>query len=528
MGSVASVCFPSETSAVKANAEETKRAEQQKLTETKDDDGTFDRKSLVDSLTKKLKDADQMELLAYEAELSDDELKILGNDINSIDFKQVDKLYKKCMKSEGKDEDTINPFPSENIIDVSELKDTESNELIELGYKAISNGECAIIILAGGQGSRLGFDKPKGAYIIDGLLSKKSIFEIHLNKLKKVSSIANTKNNGNAGDIPLYIMTSKATHGDTLQYLKDNNYFGYNGDNVKLFQQKYFPCMYNNGKIILKSKYEISFNPNGNGGIYPALKDEGILIDMKKRGVKYVQIFGVDNILAKMGDPLWFGNIIKMKADASNKTTRKTEPTEAIGVMCLRNNKPSVLEYSEITTEMSELKDDTDNNLLYSCGNLAMHAFSFEFLDKFVNGDDNILDKLPIHVAKKKIAYYDAKLGKTVPKGDLTENNGIKLEYFIFDSFSFADKMTAVNIKRSNEFAPVKNKSGKDSPATALTLYSNFCKQLLIKNGAILEDNSDDKICEISPLTSYDGEGLDKYNGKTIQLPVLIDDKSKL
>ena len=209
----------------------------------------------------------------------------------------------------------------------------------------------------------------------------------------------------------------------------------------------------------------------------------------------------------------------------SNKTCQKTEPTEKIGVMCLRNNKPSVIEYSEITEEMANLRVDPNDNtsdLSYGCGNLAMHTFSVKFLQKVVLPETGFIKQLPIHVAIKKIPYYDENTNSTI-KPDTP--NGCKLEYFIFDTFMFANNITTFNIRRDEQFSPVKNANGKDSPQTAREHVSNFWKKRVetITNGDVIFQG--DGLFEVSNILSYDGEGqqlLDKTKGKTLKLPLLL------
>eukprot|EP01084_Bolivina_argentea_P006669 12650_1 len=419
----------------------------------------------------------------------------------------------------------MKPFPHSDAFNINSIGDI--NKLCTTGFKNISQGKCSVIILAGGQGTRLGFNKPKGCYEI-GAISKKSIYQLVLEKMISIKNTAR-KTMNIPSDVkiffPIYFMTSEATHYETFDYLEKNKYFGC--ENVTLFKQKLFPCLEElTGKFIMKTPSEIAMSPNGNGGIYSSLILNGIFDNMCKRGIEYIQIFGIDNILARIGDPLWFGHMIESNIDSSNKTCIKTEPHEKVGVMCLKYGKPFVTEYTELTKEMVELKQKDNSELEYCYGNLAMHMFSVNFLKKICYDKSNKY-ALPIHVARKQIPFYDSKKKETIKPAD---KNGIKLEFFVFDTYQYSEKCTVYNILRNEEFAPVKNKNevGKDSPLTATIAYSNFWKQQIIKHGGKFDNddyNNDKLFCEVSPLFaylpySYDNDEFKKrVNGKTFTLP---------
>lgn len=231
-------------------------------------------------------------------------------------------------------------------------------------------------------------------------------------------------------------------------------------------------------------------------------------------------------MLARCGDPLWFGHMAESEADVSNKTCIKKDPHEKIGIMCLKEGKPAVTEYTELTTEMVELKQKGSSDLEYCYGNLAMHQFSVKFIAKICGEEEQY--PLPIHVARKKIPFYDAESKETVTP---ETNNGIKLEFFIFDTFQYSEKCTVFNILRGEEFAPVKNAKGKDSPMTAKIAHSNYWKKEVIRNGGKFEGDGDveneEMICEVSPLFGYLPYGDEMFkqrvNGKTFSLPCYLE-----
>jgi len=452
--------------------------------------------------------------------------------IKSIDFPLINKLYERGMREEKEIESKgakLSPFPHSDAYNISTIGDVP--KLIASGFRAIAAGKCCVIILAGGQGTRLGFERPKGCYPI-GAKSGKSIYQLLIEKALAIKRLA-AQHQG-IDDLaqirfPLYFMTSSATHGETQSFLNQNQYFRYDFQDIHLFQQDLFPCLTEqDGKFIMETASSIAMSPNGNGGIYSSLKSSGIYRSMIENHIEYIQVFGIDNILARIGDPLWYGHMIESKADCSNKTCIKRDPHEKIGIMCLRNGKPAVTEYTELTKDMVEMKQKANaNELEYCYGNLAMHQFHIDFISKICN-DIKEEYPLPIHIARKKIPFCHAKTMKTVQP---EQPNGIKLEFFVFDTFQYSNKCTVYNILREEEFAPVKNAKGNDSPRTARVAVSNYWKKQIMKHGGAFSNdkdgNIDDLICEVSPLFAYlpyaDPLFKKRVNGKTFTLPVYLE-----
>jgi len=414
-----------------------------------------------------------------------------------------------------KKDEKISPFNETTIL--SESKTENISLWYDEGIKLISLGKVGAILLAGGQGTRLGFDRPKGCYDL-GLPSHKTLFHIQADRIIKLKLLAAKKHKIEISKIslPWYIMTSFQTDMATREFFKEQKHFGLDEKDIFFFSQGNLPCLTSEGKIILESPYQVSQAPNGNGGVYRGLKMSGALDDMKRRGVVYNHFYGVDNVLVKVADPVFIGFVHHQKSECGNKVVLKTDWQEKVGVMCNKNGKAGVVEYSELTPELSQSRG-SDGQLIYSAGNIGSHVFSTDFLQTVADADC-----MPFHVAKKKIPHVDNN-GKTVTPD---KENGMKLEMFVFDSFALAKKMVCLAVLREGEFTAVKNATGIDSPHTARQDISQYHMKLATSAGAIInfdKEKDSDKLFEISPLVSYAGEGLNHIKGKTFSLPCLLD-----
>lgn len=430
----------------------------------------------------------QEHLLKYFNELSLSEKENLVYQILNIDFEFITSLYENLVKEKRHEKtEDIKPLQACKLEDVSE---NEKEDYYKIGIEKIKSGKIAALLLAGGQGSRLGHVGPKGAFDI-GLPSHKSLFQLQCERLMNISKKCGKY-------ITWYIMTSHINHRDTIQFFEDNDYFGYLKENIVFFKQGMLPTVDSHGKILLSEKGKVSMGPNGNGGCFLALRDEGILKDMKLRGIEWVHLYGVDNALVRVADPYFIGFTVKTELPASSKAVAKKSPSEKAGVFCYRDSRPSVIEYTELPLEMAH-KTDIDGNLIYDNANIISHLLKVEFIEEFVNHE------IPFHVANKKISYVDNEgeiIRPNVP-------NGYKFESFIFDILSYSHDMAALKVKREEEFAPVKNKEGVDSPQTARELMFNLHKQWLLSKGITTEELKS-KVVVISPLSSYSGENIKK------------------
>jgi UDP-N-acetylglucosamine/UDP-N-acetylgalactosamine diphosphorylase len=422
------------------------------------------------------------------------------------------------------------------------------------GLQAISSNQVAAVVLAGGQGTRLGFDGPKGLYDI-GLPSRKTLFQLQAERIRKVQELASSASSS-ASDfaasassadgkgaaaavvIPFYVMTSPLNHDATIRHFEDHTYFGLTKDQVFFFRQGVLPCLDFQGRILMESPGRVAVAPDGNGGIYPALQASGALDDMARRGVTCLTVFSVDNALVRPADPVFVGYCLQQRADVGNKVVRKLHPHEAVGVLACKKNPGRtrccvvVVEYSEITPEMAELVDPATQQLAYGAANIAHHYFTVDFVRSRVLTSMQDL----YHAARKKIPYYDFEQRKTIDKPK--DPNGIKLEAFIFDAFMLSQNMAVMEVSREDEFAPVKNAAGQDSPESARRLVSQLAKRWIRGAGGTLVNDDDDddnddndsdsagsRLCEIVPGTSYAGEGLEgivESKGGTVECPFLL------
>ncbi len=389
----------------------------------------------------------QEHLIGFYDELTEKEKQNLIEQIKRIDFDKISKLYEETKKSNKFAEDKIEPM---SYIDKNKLSKEEKKRLEEIGEKVISSGQYAVATMAGGQGSRLGHHGPKGTF---ELFPGKSLFEILCDNLKKANNRYNII-------IPWYIMTSKENNDDTVKFFEGKNYFGYPKEYVKFFTQGELPMIDTNGRILLETKGRIKEAADGNGGIFNSMIRAGIYADMKNRGIKWVFIGAIDNALLNMADSLLLGMTKDKGMFAASKTISKLNPQERVGVFCKRNSKPSVIEYSELPEEMAVMRDK-EGELFYGEAHIMCNLFSIDVLDKIGK------EKLPYHAAFKKANYID-KNGEVV---EATKPNAYKFESFIFDAFSTLDDILLMRAKREEEFAPVKNATGTDSPETARELY---------------------------------------------------------
>ena len=393
----------------------------------------------------------QEHLLKYYDELNEEQKKILINEILETDFELLNKLYNNI----GKEKHTEHDITPVSYIDKSKLTKEKAEYYRKKGEEAIKKNKYAVVIMAGGQGTRLGHNGPKGTFYLD-LQPKKSLFEIFCDKLKEIKKKYNVT-------IPLYLMTSRENNNATKKFFEQNNYFNYSKSAVKFFIQGEIPMIDKEGKVLLTENKLIKQAANGHGGIFEALFKNGIVDDFKKKGVEWVFIGPVDNPLVQMVDEIAIGYAEDKNLLALGKSIVKANPEEKVGVFCKKDGKPSVVEYTEISKEMAE-KTDSKGELVYGESHINCNIFNIKGIEKIG------AKKLPYHTAFKKATYID-KNGKLV-KPDAP--NCYKFETFIFDSFENLDNMEVLRGKREEEFAPVKNKEGVDSPETAIKLYKKY------------------------------------------------------
>ncbi|KKA26188.1 hypothetical protein TD95_000078 [Thielaviopsis punctulata] len=416
---------------------------------------------------------------------------------------------------------TLEPLPESATASIMDSAPADIDRWYKSGLGLIAANKVAVVLMAGGQGTRLGSSAPKGCFDI-GLPSKKSLFQIQGERIRRVEQLAATAagKSADAVTVPWYVMTSGPTRGPTEAFFRENGFFGLKEGNVKTFEQGVLPCISNDGKILMESPGKVAVAPDGNGGIYAALVASGVLEDMKKRGIEHVHAYCVDNCLVKVADPVFIGFAAEKDVDIATKVVRKRAANESVGLILLKNGKPDVVEYSEIDEATATAVDPKQPGVLrFRAANIVNHYYSLRFLESIPEWGD----KLPHHVARKKIPYVDLATGETVKP---TKPNGVKLEQFVFDVFPMLalDKFACMEVRREDEFSPLKNArgTGEDDPDTSRADIMAQGRRWLEAAGATVTAEGDDSGVEVSPLDSYGGEGLEKVKGTEIKAPTQL------
>jgi len=397
-----------------------------------------------------LKKYGQEHILAGYEELDEKEKSRLLSQIELIDFSVLENLSVENRHSSKRGK--FEPLGAVTIDDIAKNRD----EYYSVGTEAIKEGKVATVLLAGGQGTRLGFEKPKGMFDI-GVTKELYIFECLINNLLKV-----VRDTG--AYVPLYIMTSEKNHDDTVNFFEEKNYFGYDKNYVKFFIQDMAPSVDYNGKIYMESKSDISMSPNGNGGWFSSIVRAGLLRDIKQKGIEWINVFAVDNVLQQIADPCFIGAVISSGSQSGSKVVSKISPEERVGVLCNEDGKPAIVEYYEMTKEMRELLTE-DGQLAYKYGVILNYLFNVDRLERIIS------EKMPVHVVEKKIPYMDDNGELVIPD----DPNGFKFETLVLDMVHMQESCLPYEVERCKEFAPVKNADGEDSVDTA--------RELLRQNG---------------------------------------------
>ena len=334
-----------------------------------------------------------------------------------------------------------------------EVKDIEADKAKyeQVGIEAIKASKVGAVLLAGGQGTRLGSDGPKGKYNI-GITKDVYIFERLIRNLLDVTDKAGCF-------VPLYIMTSDKNNDETIAFFEEKNYFGYPKDFVKFFKQEMAPSVDFDGKLLMEAADSLSLSPNGNGGWFYSMAVTGVLNDVKERGIEWLNIFAVDNVLQRIADPVFVGATIDSGRVSGAKVVRKADPNEKVGVLCLEDGKPSIVEYYEMTEEIINSRE-ANGELSYNFGVILNYLFRVDKLEEIMNAN------MPVHVVEKKIPYID-KAGNIVKP---ETPNGYKFELLVLDMIHLLDNCLSFEVVRNYEFAPIKNKTGVDSVESAQAL----------------------------------------------------------
>ncbi|OAA61572.1 UDP-N-acetylglucosamine pyrophosphorylase [Cordyceps fumosorosea ARSEF 2679] len=474
----------------------------------------------VAELKQKYTDAEQGHVFTFYDSLAVDEKAGLFEQLSGFDPVRINEYAQRALKpaeTNNSQPAVLEPLPESATASILDSKPEELTKWNDAGLDLIAKNQVAVVLMAGGQGTRLGSSAPKGCYDI-GLPSHKSLFQIQAERIRKVQGLAAAKSGAKGVVVPWYVMTSGPTRQPTEEFFEKNNYFGLDRANVRIFEQGVLPCISNEGKILLESKAKVAVAPDGNGGIYQALILWGIIDDMRKRGIQHIHAYCVDNCLVKVADPVFLGFSAAHKVDIATKVVRKRNATESVGLILSRNGKPDVVEYSEIDKATAEAEDPAQPGVLkFRAANIVNHYYSFDFLESIPQW----AHKLPHHVARKKIPAADLETGETVKP---EKPNGIKLEQFVFDVFPMLplDKFACMEVQREDEFSPLKNAKGTgqdDEDTSRADIMGQGERWAKAAGATVVADGG----VEVSPLISYGGEGLDKLNGKTIQAPAVVE-----
>ena len=400
-----------------------------------------------------LKTYNQNHIVNLLKKLDEDKKQELIEQIEKIDFHQIMELYDNTKKEIEIKENKIEAI---SYLDKAKLSKEQKDKFDKLGEDIIRSGKYAVVTMAGGQGTRLGHTGPKGTFKLDVYGKGKYLFEILKENLEEANKKYDTT-------IPWYIMTSKENNKTTVEFLEKNNYFGYPKDAVTIFTQSELPLVDTEGNLLISKDMKIKEASDGNGGTYSSLRASGALADMKDKGIKWVFIGGVDNALLKMADVTLLGMAIDKNVQIASKSVVKANPHEKVGVFCRMNGHPKVIEYAELPEKMAEEVDD-NGELKYGESHIMCNLYTIDAIEKAS------MEPLMYHSAFKKNSYIDENGNEVIP----TEPNSYKFESFIFDAFEFFDDIAILRGKREDDFAPVKNKDGVDSPKTAKELYEKY------------------------------------------------------
>jgi UDP-N-acetylglucosamine/UDP-N-acetylgalactosamine diphosphorylase len=463
--------------------------------------------AVPENIRRHLERHDQEQVVRWWDQLSDAQRHELLAQLRALDLNLLQQLYEQRETVYHlPDPATIQPVP---VIPADAPTNAGAKER---GEAALRGGQVAVLVVAGGQGSRLGFDHPKGMFPI-GPVSGKSLFQIHAEKVLAVE-----RRYGSAA--PFLIMTSPATHDETIRYFEQHRFFGLSPEGVWFFEQGTMPALdLATGKLLLESKSRLFLSPDGHGGTITALADSGLLARLKKRGIQHVFYFQVDNPLVKVADPTFLGHHLEARAEVSSRVIPKNGAHDKLGNFVQVNGRCMIIEYSDLPDDLAR-QMDANGRLRLWAGSPAIHYFDVDFLAKVTQGSNRI----PFHIAKKKVPYLDETGTLVHPETE----NALKFERFIFDVLPMADRWTVVETSREEEFAPLKNATGADSPDTVKKAITHLAADWLTRCGAVVPKDAAAKSrlpIEISPLCALDAEQLCQRMSKPPQItgPTLLE-----
>ncbi len=444
----------------------------------------------VEQLHHRLAKFDQSHLVGFWYDLAPAEQLKLFKQIEQLDLSQLQRLVAGMHAEQVWSELATKAQPPTAIRLKQDTPFTRA-EAIAVGEQALRDGKVAMVLVAGGQGTRLGFDLPKGMYPL-GPVSNRTLFQIHFEKVLALGNYFGST-------IPLFVMTSPATHEPSVAFLQQHQRFGIAEEDLKIFCQGTMPAVDSaTGKIILSAKGELFTAPDGHGGTVAALHQHGCLQAMKQRGIEHVFYCQVDNPLVQICDPLTIGYHVLSESEMTTQACPKRHAEQKVGNIVEIDSKVQIIEYSDLPNHIAAQRDSTGALKLWA-GNIAVHVFDLEFLCRAVDH----AAALPFHRACKKVPYIS-------DDGEVVEPehaNAIKFERFIFDLLPMARNALVVEVDPANSFAPVKNAldAESDTPHTAQTAMMQQARKWLRAAGARIEDSVP---VEISPLFAISAEQL--------------------
>jgi UDP-N-acetylglucosamine/UDP-N-acetylgalactosamine diphosphorylase len=441
-------------------------------------------------LLAQLKQFGQDHVLRWWDRLNSDQQRGLVEQLQALDLARLQRLYEDRGRSFPlPDPHHIQPVP------VLPRRSPDNARYRKVGEAALAAGQVAALVVAGGQGSRLGAVQPKGMFPV-GPVSQKTLFQLHCEKFQALRQRYRA-------DLPLLVMTSTATDVDTRQFFRDNRFFGLPEEAVIFFRQGTMPALaLASGKLLLESPGRLFLSPDGHGGTLTALAGSGLLDRLRRRGVRHLYYFQVDNPLVEVADPVFIGAHTEQHSEASSKVVAKLGPTEKMGVFAQVEDRCTIIEYSDLPAELAQ-QTDAKGRLRFWAGSPAIHLFDLDFLARMAD----LSDSLPFHLARKKVPCLD-ETGQTIQPAS---ENALKFEKFIFDLLPQAQRWLVVETTRAEEFAPLKNSTGPDSPETVTQAISDLAAAWLTAAGCEVPRTQDGSLSyplEISPLFAMDAEQL--------------------
>jgi UDP-N-acetylglucosamine/UDP-N-acetylgalactosamine diphosphorylase len=453
--------------------------------------------ALPAELKSRLEAHGQTHVLRWWGELSDSQRQRLARQIDSLDLDRIAALWasRQHAGQKAQTQDLADlarrAIPPASIVRLPQTPQAREDwqQAQKTGEELLDAGKVGAILVAGGQGTRLGFDKPKGVFPI-GPVSHASLFQILAEQV-----LARSRRAGKP--IPYFVMTSDATHAETVAFFTEHKFFGLPPGDVFFFEQGNMPAVdAATGRLLMADKGTLSTSPDGHGGMLAALARAGLLDEMKRRGVEFLHYHQVDNPTAIVCDPVFLGFHVQRGAEMSIKVVAKRSAGERMGVAVDVDGRTQIIEYSDLPADVAA-KTDPQGELLLWAGSTAIHVFSRSFLDRVAHSDA----ALPFHIAHKKVPYCDERGSHVAPERE----NAYKFERFIFDALPAAQRSLVLETDRGREFNPVKNATGDDSPETARAALLRLHRGWLRAADAIVDDQT---AVEVSPLFALDADEL--------------------